>query len=118
MGCTGLLEAIASKDLWKWHAFFGMSGSHNDINVLQRSPRFARLPKGESPQVNYNINGHDYSLGYYLADDIYPSWTTFVKTIPQPQGNKNKYFAKAQEACRKDVESVGFNMGLAHILFN
>ena len=27
-----------------------------------------------------------------------------MKTIPEPQGNKNKYFAKAQEACRKDVE--------------
>jgi len=27
-----------------------------------------------------------------------------VKTIPEPQGNKKKYFAKAQEACRKDVE--------------
>jgi hypothetical protein len=43
-------------------------------------------------------------MGYYLADDIYPSWATFVKTIPEPQGNKKKYFAKAQEACRKDVE--------------
>ena len=43
-------------------------------------------------------------MGYYLADGIYPSWATFVKTIPEPQGNKNKYFAKAQEACRKDVE--------------
>ena len=95
-----------------------MPGSRNDKNVLQRSSIFARLTEGGSPQDNYNINGHDYSMGYYLADDIYPSWTTFVKTIPQPQGNKNKYFAKAQEACRKDVESVRFNMGLAHILFN
>lgn len=43
-------------------------------------------------------------MGYYLADGIYPSWATFVKTIPEPQGNKKKYFAKAQEACRKDVE--------------
>jgi glutathione S-transferase len=42
-------------------------------------------------------------MDYYLADGIYPSWATFVKTIPEPQGNK-KYFAKAQEACRKDVE--------------
>ena len=24
--------------------------------------------------------------------------------MPEPQGNKKKYFAKAQEACRKDVE--------------
>jgi hypothetical protein len=78
---TIILEAVASKDLWIWYAFFGMPGSHNDIIVLQRSPIFARLAKGEGPQVNYNINGHDYSLGYYLADGIYPSWVTFVKTI-------------------------------------
>jgi hypothetical protein len=101
---TIILEAVASKDLWIWHAFFGMPGSHNDINVLQRSPIFARLAEGQGPQVSYKINGHDYSMGYYLADGIYPSWATFVKTIPEPQGNKKKYFVKAQEACRKDVE--------------
>jgi hypothetical protein len=27
-----------------------------------------------------------------------------MKTISKPRGNKKKYFAKAQEACRKDVE--------------
>ena len=101
---TIILEAVASKDLWIWHAFFGMAGSHNDINVLQRSDIFARLAEGEGPQVNYNIYSHEYSMCYYLADGIYPSWATFVKTIPEPQGNKKKYFAKAQEACRKDVE--------------
>jgi hypothetical protein len=101
---TIILKAVASKDLWIWHAFFGMLGSHNDINVLQRSPIFTRLAEGQGPQVNYNINGNDYSLSYYLADGIYPSWATFVKTIPEPQDNKKKYFAKAQEACRKDVE--------------
>jgi hypothetical protein len=42
-------------------------------------------------------------MGYYLADGIYPSWATFVKTIPEPQGMKKKYFAEVQEACRKDV---------------
>src|SRR5438270_623559 len=25
-------------DLWIWHAFFGMPGSCNDINILDRSP--------------------------------------------------------------------------------
>jgi hypothetical protein len=101
---TIILEAVASKDLWIWHAFFGLPGSHNDINVLQRSPVFAKLAEGQAPEVNYNINGHAYKMGYYLADGIYPSWATFVKTISQPQGNKNKYFARAQEAVRKDVE--------------
>jgi hypothetical protein len=28
---TIILEAVASADLWIWHAFFGMSGSCNDI---------------------------------------------------------------------------------------
>lgn len=99
-----ILEAVASKDLWIWHAFFGLPGSHNDINVLEHSPLFADLREGRAPPVNYNINDHDYTMGYYLADGIYPSWATFVKTISCPQGDRAKFFAKAQEACRKDVE--------------
>jgi hypothetical protein len=101
---TIILEAIASKDLWIWYIFFEMPISHNDINMLQRSLIFARLAEGQGPLVNYSINDNDYSMSYYLADRIYPSWATFVKTIPEPQGNKKKYLTKAQEACRKDVE--------------
>ena len=101
---TIILEAVASRNLWIWHAFFGLPGSHNDINVLHRSPLFAKLAEGQASKVCFNINGHNYKMGYYLADGIYPSWATFVKTIPEPQGNKKKYFAKAQESVRKDVE--------------
>ena len=85
-----------------------MPGSHNDINVLQRSPIFARLAEGQGPQVNYSINVNDYTMSYYLADVIYPTWAIFVKTIPEPQGNKNKYFAKAQEVVgRMSNEHLG-----------
>ncbi|KAK9067688.1 hypothetical protein SSX86_011799 [Deinandra increscens subsp. villosa] len=101
---TIILEAVASYDLWIWHAFFGMPGSHNDINVLERSSFFNELAQGHALPVNYTINGHNYNMGYYLADGIYPKWRTFVKTIPSPRGNKNKHFAKTQEAARKDVE--------------
>ncbi|XP_023735879.1 uncharacterized protein LOC111883791 [Lactuca sativa] len=31
---TIMLEAVASQDLWIWHAFFGLPGTLNDINVL------------------------------------------------------------------------------------
>jgi hypothetical protein len=81
-----------------------MSGSCNDINVLHRSPLFARLAAGEAPPVNFEVNGHQYNMEYYLADGIYPQWATFVKTISKPRGNKRIRFAQAQESERKDVE--------------
>ena len=83
-----ILEVIASYDLWIWHAFFGLPGSHNDINVLDHSFIFTKLVQGRAPSVNYSINSHDYTMGYCLADGIYPPWSTFVKTIPTPQGRK------------------------------
>src|SRR5438132_11737342 len=99
-----ILEAVASEDLRLWHAFFGLPGSHNDINVLQRSPVFDDLANGRAPPVEYNVNGTDYHLGYYLADGIYPDWATLMKTIPSPLSNKDKCFAERQESVRKDVE--------------
>ena len=69
---TAILEAVASHDLWIWHAYFGLPGYHNDINVLDRSPLFKNLLNGESPKCNFTINGNDYQQGYYLADGIYP----------------------------------------------
>ncbi|XP_074323699.1 uncharacterized protein LOC141660608 [Apium graveolens] len=35
-----ILEVVASYDLWIWHAFFGIPGSFNDINVFDQSPLF------------------------------------------------------------------------------
>jgi hypothetical protein len=41
-----VLEAVADYDLWIWHSFFAMVGSHNDINVPQCSPMFSKLVEG------------------------------------------------------------------------
>jgi hypothetical protein len=35
---TMILEAAIIRDLHIWNAFFGIAGSHNDINVLNKSP--------------------------------------------------------------------------------
>jgi len=103
---TTILEAVASQDLSIWHAFFGMPGSLNDINVLDWSPIFATLAEGRSAPVNYTINGHEYTMGYYLAYEIYHNWSTFIKTIPRPLGAQRKYFTSKQESARKDVEQT------------
>ena len=101
---TLILEAVASQDLWIWHAFFGTPGRCNDINVLDRSPLFNDIIKGRAPSVNYVVNGHQYNMGYYLTDGIYPTWATFIPTISLPQNEKEGLFAKKQEGQRKDVE--------------
>ncbi|XP_048621605.1 putative nuclease HARBI1 isoform X1 [Brassica napus] len=101
---TIVLEAVASSDLWIWHAFFGAPGTMNDLNILDRSPVFDEIINGNAPQVNFYVNGSEYHLGYYLADGIYPKWATFIQSIRLPQGPKNCLFAKKQEAVRKDVE--------------
>jgi hypothetical protein len=105
---TIVLEAVASEDLWIWHAFFGLPGTLNDINVLQRSPLFARLVSGDAPTCNYKVMDNEYTMGYYLTDGIYPEWATLVKSIKEKKGKplskKEANFTRAQEAARKDIE--------------
>lgn len=48
-----ILEAFALYDLWIWHVFFGLSGSHNDINVSEWFSLFADLAEGRAPVINY-----------------------------------------------------------------
>ena len=105
---TIVLEAVASQDTWIWHAFFGLPGTLNDINILNRSPLFKRLISGDAPACNYKIMDNEYSMGYYLTDGIYPEWVTLVKSIKEKNGvpltRKEAHFTKAQEAARKDIE--------------
>ncbi|CAL2256928.1 unnamed protein product [Prunus armeniaca] len=101
LGMLGSIDCMH----WRWkNCPSAWQGSHNDINVLDQYSIFNELAGGHAPPVNYSINGNNYTMGYYLDDGIYPTWSTFVKTIPAPQGNKKKYFVAAQESVRKDVE--------------
>ncbi|XP_026431517.1 putative nuclease HARBI1 [Papaver somniferum] len=99
-----VLEAVVSHDLWFWHAFFGMPGSCNDINVMNRSYIFRKLINGKTPPVNFEVNGHAYDMGYYLGDGIYPQIATIVMAIKQPDTPKKYKFSSMQEGARKDVE--------------
>ncbi|XP_010450364.1 PREDICTED: uncharacterized protein LOC104732513 [Camelina sativa] len=85
---TIVLEAVASYDLWIWHAFFGAPGTMNDLNILDRSNVFDDILNGNAPEVNYFVNGREYNLAYYLTDGIYPKWATFIQSIRLPQGRR------------------------------
>jgi len=96
-----ILEAVASHDLWIWHAYFGLLGSCYDINVLQRSPIFSAYIRGESPPVHFTVNGRTYDMGYYLADGIYPDWPAFVKSVRHPMERKTQRFAAVLQYCHQ-----------------
>ena len=85
-----MLEVVASQDLHIWHAFFGVAGSNNDLNLLNLSPLFFDALKGEAPQMHFSVNGNEYNTCYYLADGVYPEWIAFMKTISVPQSEKHK----------------------------
>ena len=59
--------------------------------------------QGWTPPIQFTINETPSNMGYYLADDIYLDWSTFVKTITMSQDPRKKLFTKCQEAARKDV---------------
>ena len=65
---------------------------------------FDDVEQGKTPRVNFFANQHPYNMAYYLADGIYPSYPTFVKSIRLPQSEPDKLFAQHQERCRKDIE--------------
>jgi hypothetical protein len=87
---TVVLEAVASYDLWIWHAYFGCPGALNDINILQRSPIFNQFANAEIPSLEYKVVSNTYTTGYYLADGIYPNYATLIKTIRRPQNAKEQ----------------------------
>lgn len=99
-----ILEAVADESLHIWHVFFGLPGSNNDLNVLDRSPLIHNMLTSEARDMHFVVNGCDYDRYYLLTDGIYPEWSCFVQSIHLPQDEKRIHFAERQEAVRKDVE--------------
>ena len=99
-----MLEAVASQDLWFWHAFFGPPGSNNDINVLNQSPLFNDVLNGVALDMSFVANNVQYKHGYYLVDEIYPNFPTLVKAFSYPIDPKRIKFKDAPESARKDIE--------------
>jgi len=71
--------------------FFDMPGSHNDINVLHRSPLFAKLAEGRVPEMN-------------------SSWATFVSPSLSPWGTRRNILPKhRKQQGRMSKELLGFS---------
>ena len=104
---TIVLEAICDRDLYIWHAFFGVAGSNNDFNVLNTSPLIDLINNEIFPPARcYAVGDKVFTRPYFLGDGIYPPWGIFAKTITCPTNDEERKCQKAQEAVRKDIERL------------
>ena len=71
--------------------------------MLNQSPLFDDVYNGKAHDCLFQVNKVQYKHVYYLADRIYPEWTTFVKTFTCLIDQRRIRFKAAQEAVRKDV---------------
>ena len=76
--------------------FFRVSGSNNDLTVLDRSPLVQDYLSGAYQNVSFLVNDHTYDGYYLLTDRRYPQWKFFVQSISEPNNEKLKWYAKKQ----------------------
>ncbi|GKA67634.1 RNA-directed DNA polymerase, eukaryota [Tanacetum coccineum] len=78
--------------------------ANNDLNVLYGSLLFDDVLSNTTPEAPFVVNGRTYKKCYYLADGIYPTWSSFVKTFSFARDEKTLRFKRVQESARKDIE--------------
>nr|GEU95559.1 ribonuclease H-like domain, reverse transcriptase, RNA-dependent DNA polymerase [Tanacetum cinerariifolium] len=97
--------------------FFGVTGAKNDLTVLNNSLYFDDLLDDIAPVAPFECNEVTFEKGYYLADGIYPQWSSFVKSFMVANSEKNALFKHKQKTARKDVErAFGVLKGRWHII--
>ncbi|XP_071740274.1 uncharacterized protein [Rutidosis leptorrhynchoides] len=107
----------------------GSNSNSEDLRIVQliqeiedddsevESPIFDKLKNGTFPSAPFELNGHEYSKGYYLADGIYPNWATLVKGYSCPTEEPTIKFTRFQDSARKDIErATGVLQGRFHII--
>lgn len=105
---TVVIETVCDEDLYIWHFFIELPGSHNDLGVLSSSPLFMDVAAGRWPprDMPFSVNGRQRRLLYYLADSMYPQFALFATPYPSPDSPKKQTYNRLQVAVRKDAERL------------
>nr|XP_043638472.1 uncharacterized protein LOC122609497 [Erigeron canadensis] len=91
--CTSVLRQLAT----------GQTGDLFD-KYLEMSERTSRETVEKFCRGSFYVNENFYKTEYYLTDDIYPEYTTFVNSFTGPFDEKRQLFKRKQESARKVVE--------------
>ena len=85
---------------------FGLPRSHNDTNVLQRSPLFAWLADGDAPQLTFKSMVTNTQWAIIVKMAYVPHGQLLSRQYATLKIKRGVHFAKAQEAQRKDIEQA------------
>ncbi|GJV78281.1 ALP1-like protein isoform X1 [Tanacetum coccineum] len=88
----------------QYYQCFRIPRANNGLNILYGSSLFYHLLADKAPEALFVVNEKTYEKGYYLADEIYPQWSTFVKAFNMAMDQKTMKFKRVQESSRKDIE--------------
>jgi hypothetical protein len=66
-----ILEAIANGGLHIWHAFFGLSGFKNNLNILDWFLLVHSMLISKARDMHSIVNGYEYDQYYLLTNGIY-----------------------------------------------
>ena len=78
--------------------------SHNDLDVLQRSPLFAKFVAADNVHCNYVVNDNEYMMGYYLVGGTYTSWSQLWRKSIVLKAKRNLTLQPCKNLLKKDVE--------------
>ncbi|KAL7601486.1 uncharacterized protein LOC128134145 [Lactuca sativa] len=59
---------------------------------------------GKTSDAHFTVSENEYKFVYYITDEIYPSYSTFVKVFRHLVELKDKFFKRRQEGVHKDVK--------------
>ncbi|XP_073121754.1 uncharacterized protein [Henckelia pumila] len=73
------------------------------LTCYLKSPIFNNVLQGNEPNINFTVNDTAHTKSYYLTDEIYPEWATFVKVFLARRISRGICLRKYKSA-RKYVE--------------
>ncbi|XP_071712370.1 uncharacterized protein [Rutidosis leptorrhynchoides] len=116
LGSIDCMHWVWEKCPVAWQGQF-KRGDHSHPTIMLEavvSPLFESMLNDNFPDIPYVINGVEYKRGYYLADEIYPQWASFVKAYSSAADPKMKAIQRIMYACiimhNMIVEDNGFNI--------
>ncbi|KAI3809946.1 hypothetical protein L1987_19550 [Smallanthus sonchifolius] len=90
-----MLKVVASQDLWFWHAFFGVAGSNNDINVLNQSPLFNTLVNGTTPDSSFDLRDDGRAICEFNEEEF--EATLGLEEVSEAQQSVNEQYKRNRE---------------------